>query len=105
MDNLRATRICEKCKAVVPSQNIKLYPKPDNTNLLLCEACLNQIKAVNKSIQEGKSEKITNLPPADFANLFCTRCNYAFRVNRSKIGVTLHLSCPYCSKNDKLVRR
>ena len=105
MDNLRATRVCEKCKAVVSAQSIRLYPKSDNTNILLCESCLNQIKTVNKSIQEGKSERITNLPPAEYSDLFCTRCNYAFRVDKSKVGVTQRLCCPYCGKNDKLVRR
>lgn len=129
--DLRRTRTCERCKNVVPLEQVRLVPKNNEVNLLVCDNCMNEIKkaAVDGRIASAQSriyapidsfkprvtnvprespfkaissQRISPLPPPDYANYTCTKCNYVFKVDRSKAGITYGVKCPYCGRTDKL---
>lgn len=94
--DIRKTRTCERCKAVVPLENVKLFPKDKNINMLVCENCsqeLNKPKLVSR---------IKASPSAEYKNYRCIRCRYSFKIDTSKIGTHYNLKCPYCGKDDRL---
>ena len=47
---------------------------------------------------------ISQLPSPDYSQYRCIRCNYFFKVDRSKVGITTNMSCPYCGRADKIER-
>lgn len=98
--DIRKTRTCERCKAVVPLDQVRLYPKDQNKNLLVCEPCCGELKKATAG--EIVTSKTKNLSAPSFLGYFCNRCNYNFRADKNKAGVTCNLSCPYCGKNDSL---
>ena len=133
--DIRKTRTCEKCKTVVPLDKVRLYPKSQDKNILLCENCCQSMKEVKSNLLEGKSKAVVNtpraspltdlsqksvpkmkfdpkknvsqrtigsLPAPEYLRYRCTRCNYLFKVDNSKIGVTTNLHCPYCGKADRI---
>lgn len=106
MENLRGTRICQKCKAVVLLDNIRLYPKDKDTNILVCEKCCEELKkATDPKTYEAKKSNISNLPTAEYKRYRCSRCGYPFRVDISKAGITHNLHCPYCGETSRLSRK
>ncbi len=102
--DIRKTRTCEKCKGAIPLDQIRLYPKNKDTNILVCEPCSREL---NKNIKEKSpsiSSKTKPLLPPNYTTLSCSRCDYQFRIDENKAGVTYNLKCPYCGKSDKLKR-
>ena len=82
--DIRKTRTCEKCKAAIPLDQIRLYPKNKDTNILVCQPCSQEL---NKNIKE-KSPSILSktkpLPPPSYSTLSCSRCDYQFRIDENK---------------------
>ncbi len=100
--DIRKTRTCERCKNVVPLDQVRLYPKDENKNLLLCDPCCTEVKLKSSG---NLATSVKGLAPSEFINYLCTRCNYRFKADKSRAGVTYNLNCPYCGKNDKLEKR
>jgi len=126
--DIRRTRTCEKCKAIIPFDRVRLFPKnPEKpgVNMVVCDVCCEQLKKGFKGnlstlsvSKDGtisvKKPNISAAPEApkpvakparvvsdnpDATHYLCTRCNYKFRFDDD--GVT-SLRCPYCGKPDKL---
>ncbi len=153
ISDIRKTRTCEKCKAVVPLDKVRLYPKNLETNQLVCESCCENLKAGVRTDSSGKTKFVINSPRTaalsnvsqgsitkikvepksevfvgspssskmkinhkknisdrtigqlsspDYSQYRCIRCNYFFKVDHSKIGVTTRMFCPYCGRADKI---
>ena len=100
--DIRKTRTCQKCKASVPLDKVRLFPKEDNTTLLLCEVCCADLKSKVMTKNPNLGTKVKPLGKADYVIYFCDRCKYRFRVDENKAGYTCNLCCPYCGKNDRL---
>ena len=99
--DIRKTRTCERCKTVVLLDQVRLYPKSDNKNFLVYTNCCEELKKA--SAGQIKAEvKTRDLGPASFIKYNCTRCNYNFKADDSKAGLTYNLHCPYCGKEDRL---
>ena len=62
ISDIRKTRTCEKCKAVVPLDKVKLYPKNHDVNLLVCESCCENLKAGIRTDITGKNKTVINSP-------------------------------------------
>lgn len=101
--DVRNSRTCERCKTVVPLDQVRLYPKNSEENLLLCGNCTKELEDMARAKKLKSTTK--PLPQADFAKYYCTRCSYAFRVDESLVGLTVQLKCPYCGKGERLERR
>ncbi len=101
--DIRKTRTCERCKNVVPLEQVRLYPKDESRNLLVCDNCCGELKKATAG--EIAASKLKVPEPASYTGYFCTRCNYQFRADRSKAGLTYNLHCPYCGKADRLERK
>ena len=103
--DIRRTRTCQKCKAVIPLDRVRLMPKDKDNNLLLCDKCAEEFK--KSSLEKVKSipTKTKPLPRANYKGYFCDRCKYNFKVDDSKVGVTTRLFCPFCGKADRLVEK
>ncbi len=50
----------------------------------------------------SNNNRTVPLPTPDYAKYTCVKCNYVFRVDRVKAGVTYGVKCPYCGRSDKL---
>lgn len=102
--DIRKTRTCQKCKATVPLEKVRLFPKDKDSNLLLCEACCEEMKKniVQKKPTLGTKAKV--LPKGNYVPYFCDRCKYKFRVDEARVGLIYNLCCPYCGKDDRLSR-
>ena len=100
--DIRKTRTCERCKAVVPLDQVRLYPKDQNKNLLVCEPCCGELK---KATAGEIVSKTKSLSAPSFIGYFCNRCNYNFRADKYKADIIHNLNCPYCGKNDRLETR
>lgn len=99
--DIRKTRTCEHCKAVVLLDKVRLFPKDKDKNLLLCDNCCDNFK---KSAA-APSSRVSSLPKPEYVNYACTRCVYTFRLDTSKAGITYNVHCPYCGKNDRLQQK
>ncbi|MBU1112223.1 MAG: hypothetical protein ABIG93_02155 [archaeon] len=100
---IHRARTCERCKQVIPLNKVRLYPKDKEGNLLVCESCCDELKKAGKGTLV--SSKIKPLPPPDYVSYFCSRCNYNFKIDLSKTGITTNLNCPYCGRLDRLEKR
>ena len=100
--DIRKTRTCEKCNAVVLLEKIRLFPKIDGTNQVVCDNCCEELKLKNKEVDKSLSSKTETLPTPEYGTFFCTRCNYTFRLDKTKVGLTHNIQCPYCGKTDRL---
>ncbi|MBU0456882.1 MAG: hypothetical protein ABH824_04915 [Nanoarchaeota archaeon] len=138
----RGTRTCEKCSTVVPLEKVKLYPRDNEKNWLVCETCCEKLKSgvrepgkVNllkrepirnafkpkETISLSSAQKVNtptnftkpvvkeNLKLKETANpqyksMFCSRCKYNFKIDLQKAGILHSIYCPYCGKNDQLVK-
>ena len=98
--DMRRTRSCDRCKAVVPLDQIRLFPWDAQKNILVCENCDRLLKETAQ--RPVSTNKIGALPNANYKHLSCERCKYTFRVDSSKVGVLYKLTCPYCGKADKI---
>jgi len=94
--DIRRSKTCERCKTVVPMEKVRLFPKPDGRNQLVCEPCSLELKKPPAKL------KVANLPPPDYVTYHCAHCDYSFRVDRAKADVTYNLHCPYCGRKDRL---
>lgn len=101
--DIRKTRTCERCKSVVPLDQVRLYPKDETKNLLVCGNCCLELKKATAG--EIGTSKLTMPNSPSYLGYFCTRCNYNFRADRSKAGLTYNLHCPYCGKTDRLEKK
>ncbi|HLD72007.1 MAG TPA: hypothetical protein VJA23_00325 [Candidatus Nanoarchaeia archaeon] len=189
--DMRKTRTCEKCKAAVPLNQVRLFPKSADQNLMVCGRCcqelMNRTSSLDnsgpvrntpryKSKPEPKieikpapvinrpvmavvaaSEKanvprwaakkvelkqpehtpavskvidvkerpypvikstpyqpnparnvsrhtINPLPDPEYAKYKCMRCNYNFKADIAKAGLTYNLVCPNCGRAEKIQR-
>src|SRR3989344_3228323 len=126
--DIRKTRACERCKAQVTLDKVRLLPKNKDQNILVCIECSEIIKQKQVPVSNDPAQKqkalVTNVyrpkeplkpfrpkdapvsvKPAVYSPLkpyLCTRCNYTFKANREKAGLQYRLACPYCSKDDRL---
>lgn len=100
--DIRKTRTCERCKIVVLLDQVRLYPKSDNKNFLVCTNCCEELKKASAGQISAAEIKTKALEPASFVKYSCTRCNYNFKADNSKAGLTYNLHCPYCGKIDRL---
>ncbi len=128
--DIRRTRTCERCRNVVPLEKVRLVPKNNDSNMLVCDACVQELKNAPQSKitnaqsryvsdqPKGKvvnaaptmtqtkytwtSQRVSALPTPDYASYTCAHCNYAFRLDRAKAGLTYGAKCPYCGRTDKI---
>ncbi len=100
--DIRKTKTCDKCKANVPLEMVRLYPKPMGGNLVLCEACLEKTKRTKT--HPDIPSRAPRLPSSDYFKYDCRRCKYEFKVDENKANITYNLVCPYCGKSDKIAR-
>lgn len=123
--DLLQTRTCERCKTPTPVGKVKLYPRTSESSWLVCETCCEALKnrlksSVTNTYQKGLSiqntgskEPIKNILPSksvkaaavsdsNLKSLFCTRCNYTFKIDQDRAGVSYNIACPYCGKSDRL---
>ncbi len=99
--DIHKTRTCERCKAVIPLDQVRLLPKDKDKSMLVCENCVKEVAKKTTSLQS----KTKPLLIPEYQTYFCNRCKYSFRVDINKIGVTYNLHCPYCSKSDRLEKK
>src|SRR3989338_9599428 len=101
MVDIRKTRTCEKCDSVVVLDKVRLVPKNKETNLLVCDKCCDELKKM--AARETKFDsKVEPLLPPQLSKYLCRRCDYSFKVDINKAGLTYNLHCPYCGKADQL---
>lgn len=100
--DIRKTRTCERCKGVVLLDQVRLYPKSDNKNFLVCVSCCEELKKASAGQIPSTDFKAKNTAPSSFIKYNCTRCNYNFKADDSRAGLTYNLHCPYCGKIDRL---
>ena len=98
--DIRKTRTCERCKNVVLLDQVRLYPKSDNKNFLVCVGCCEELKKERGGLI--KRDLKTKGPAPILMKYNCTRCNYNFKADNSRAGLTYNLHCPYCGKMDRL---
>ncbi len=116
---LSKARKCEQCAIVTPLESLKLFPTKDGKGYrLLCIECGEQFKkraSPNFGASSAKSaaEAKTAAAKAPLAkeqqkkdqlkeHLVCLRCNYKFKADLDKAGVSYNLVCPYCGREDQL---
>ncbi len=112
---LSKTRKCEQCTIVTPLENLKLFPTKDGKGYrFLCRECGAQFKkraSLNAGSTSAKeaSPTATKTRPAKEQQkdlpkeqLVCIRCNYKFKADLDKAGVSYNLVCPYCGRKDQL---
>ncbi len=116
--DIRKTRTCERCKAVVPLEKVRLYPKDKEKSWILCEACCEEYKnrmnshsnfpskiekkPITNTVYLNRKEERVESDQRTLKKKFCSRCNYSFKVDPNKVGVLYRLCCPYCGKDDKV---
>jgi len=101
MMDIRKTRTCERCKGVVLLDQVRLYPKSDNKNFLVCVNCCEELKKASAG-QIPVTDMKAKGPAPSLMKYNCTRCNYNFKADNSRAGLTYNLHCPYCGKMDRL---
>ncbi len=117
---LSKTRKCEQCTIVTPLENLKLFPTKDGKGYrFLCLECGEQFKkraSPNLGASSAKSAPSaakTAAPKTALAKeqqqkdqlkepLICIRCNYKFKADLDKAGVSYNLVCPYCGRKDQI---
>lgn len=95
--DIRKTRTCERCRATVPLEKVRFHPKDRGGMMVVCEGCSEELRK-----PKLPASKVSKLPAPEYATYTCTQCRYTFRADKSKIGITYNLHCPYCGKTDKL---
>lgn len=96
--DIRRSRTCERCKNSIPLSQVRLYPKGQESNVLVCEDCCNKLKL---NVKEQDKKPIRN-SLKDMVYMNCIRCKYNFKIDKMKAGVIHKIVCPYCGKNDKI---
>ncbi len=89
MDFQQKTRTCEKCKAQVPLNKVKLYPKDKDRNLLLCEACVEALKnaAQSKIPSAFAKTPVKNVAPSIFPEPKVKNLPKSVEMKSSAIGI------------------
>lgn len=110
---LSKTRKCEQCTIVTPLENLKLFPTKDGKGYrFLCSECGEQFKkraSPNLGASSAKTAATKASPAKEQQQkdqlkepLVCLRCNYKFKADLDKAGVSYNLVCPYCGRKDQL---
>lgn len=115
---LSKTRKCEQCKIDTPLDNLKLFPSDDGKGyVFLCTECGELFKKRGKPKEEAAARSSTakGAPKATAPKnatepqksaskeaLVCLRCNYKFKADLDKAGVSYNLVCPYCGRKDQI---
>ncbi|MEK6901745.1 MAG: hypothetical protein AABX37_05355 [Nanoarchaeota archaeon] len=84
--------VCDRCRSVVPLASMKYVPKGVEGKTALCAPCREETSKVPASTARKQS--------VQKQRYFCARCKYKFTFNEQGNS---SLSCPYCSKDDKLL--
>lgn len=61
VQDIRKIRTCEKCKNNVPLDKVRFYPKDKEKNILVCDACCEEMKNVIKDRLAIRTKPITNV--------------------------------------------
>jgi len=119
---VRRSRTCEKCKNTVPLDRVRLYPRDNERNWLLCDNCCEALRSKGDEKVSNKVKPITNEltaknlkaakeplsskgAPEGKEQMFCARCKYSFYIDPAKAMVARIYNCPYCGKSDKIYDR
>lgn len=119
---LSKTRKCDQCTIATPFENIKLYPSKDAKSYIsLCKECGEQFKkrasprtgassvksvpAVKAAESKASQAKEQQQKAMQKEALVCLHCNYKFKADMDKAGVSYNLRCPYCGRKDELRMR
>lgn len=132
MVDIRRTRTCEKCNAIISLDEVKLFPKDATSNWLVCPSCCERLKTRSKDkaqsklasniheerrieepqfknvvLRTKKEPKPEPIPVSTQREMFCRLCNYSFSVDKSKLNPydLKRLCCPYCGKTNHLTPR
>jgi len=114
MDDIRRTKTCERCKASVGFDQVKYMPTKGGPNgmMLVCAKCADEIKSGVQSKVPSEAKKLdiqrqekAAAPSDKKSSFFCGRCNYNFKIDESRIGISFNLKCPYCGKPDRVSKR
>jgi hypothetical protein len=114
------TRTCEQCKRATPLPKVRLFPRSNGKQWLLCDICCEEQKTrtqprisnipqqakpknTSAATPSGRQALAANTATVTREKLRCSHCNYKFYANTREAGVTFKLRCPYCSKSDALV--
>ncbi len=109
---LSKTRRCEQCTSVTPLETLKLFPTKDGKGYrFLCSECGEQFKT--RASPNTGAKSVTSAPKPSQAKepqqkaqlkevLVCLRCNYKFKADLDKAGVSYNLVCPYCGRKDQI---
>lgn len=89
------TRACEKCREMMPLEQLKLFPKDKEKNILICGKCREKLSTLSTA-------GIEPLPPPTYRWYACTRCRYTFKADAAKVGIFYKLHCPYCGRSETL---
>ena len=99
-------RICERCKAAFPLDKTRLFHCTKEKDMLVCEDCCKFLKNMDKRIipssKTDTKTKIKAEPKPFYKTKYCSRCEYAFKVDINKVDV---LRCPYCGKTDRICEK
>ena len=70
--------------------------------MVVCEACSEELEKAKL----GKVDRTAIKKKFDtqLKTYVCSRCSYKFRVDEKRAGVLYIVSCPYCGKDDKLLK-
>ncbi len=116
---LSKTRKCEQCTIVTPLENLKLFPTKDGKGYrFLCTECGEQFKkraspnagasqargapAAAKTSEQKSAQTKEPQKAQPKEALVCLRCNYKFKADLDKAGVSYNLVCPYCGRKDQI---
>ncbi|MBS3133588.1 hypothetical protein J4470_05725 [Candidatus Woesearchaeota archaeon] len=88
---LSKTRKCDQCTIATPfetgASSVKSVPAVKAAESKASQAKEQQQKAMQKEA------------------LVCLHCNYKFKADMDKAGVSYNLRCPYCGRKDELRMR
>jgi len=70
--------------------------------LVLCDSCCEEAKKNAALKTSAAAPKTRPKLQTEYQKYFCDRCNYSFRADKEKVGITCRLSCPYCGRGDHL---
>ncbi len=107
------TRTCENCGDAATIQDLKLFPKADTGYQLACAGCCTELKqsyGAKPAAKRPFAVKAKTIGKSNVAEVspvrqpfVCRRCNYRFRADLEKAGISYNLKCPYCGRADELV--
>ncbi|QQG38573.1 MAG: hypothetical protein HYS32_03125 [Candidatus Woesearchaeota archaeon] len=102
--SVQKSRVCERCKALVPLEGVKLFAETSDRSVVVCENCSVELENAKKGKLERTGTTKRFNAPAKNASYTCERCTYKFRVDEARAGIVHRVFCPYCGKDDKLIK-